>query len=82
MKNQNLSLFFIPWFDIETKAFIKTKSAIFFVDLYNSTKTGVFFYVFEPVSGGGGKFDLEADFQSVCEDDDRESIVMNLCRLE
>lgn len=52
MKNQNLSLFFIPWFDIETKAFIKTKSAIFFVDLYNSTKTGVFFYVFEPVSGG------------------------------
>ena len=51
MKNQNLSLFFIPWFDIETKAFIKTKSAIFFVDLYNSTKTGVFFYVFELVSG-------------------------------
>ncbi len=43
MKNQNLSLFFIPWFDIETKAFIKTKPAIFFVDLYNSTKTGVFF---------------------------------------
>ena len=51
MKNQNLSLFFIPWFDIETKAFIKTKPAIFFVDLYNSTKTGVFFYVFELVSG-------------------------------